>query len=118
MKKYLYLIAAITVSYALKAQEPQQQQQINVYPPATPPPPPTTTPPPAAPAAVVVEDENNEHHDAAFMLGFRYMPTISSFDVHTSEGVANGTFVLSHGFGGFIGFKTSEHFDLQLEVIY
>src|ERR1041385_3392836 len=139
MKKYLCLIAAITVSYALRAQEPQQQQtsppssepapqqqqQINVYPPAPAQPatqPPAPTPPPATPPPATVVVNDNDHHDhdndGGFMLGFRYMPTISSFDVHTSEGVANGTFVLSHGFGGFIGVKTSEHFDLQLEIIY
>jgi hypothetical protein len=123
MKKYLCLIAATTVSFALMAQEPQQQQQqqqqqqINVYPPDQTPPP--TTPPPATtttPVATVKDNDND--NDGGFMLGFRYMPTISSFDVHTSQGVASADFVLSHGFGGFIGVKTSNHFNLQLEIIY
>src|SRR5258706_4792870 len=52
------------------------------------------------------------------MAGFRYMPTISAFNVHTSHGEAEGTFIVSHGFGGFIGVKTSDNFNLQLEVIY
>src|SRR5689334_24662777 len=134
MKKYLCLIAAITVSFALKAQTPeqqqnsqpeaapQQQQQINIYPAPTPAPDTVkaTTPAPAAapaPAATAAPSESNDN-DGGFMLGFRYMPTISSFDVHTSQGVAEADFVLSHGFGGFIGVKTSEHFNLQLEIIY
>ncbi len=124
MKKYLCLIAAITVSFALKAQDPQQQQQqqqqqqINVYPPADKPTPPPTTTTPQAAAPAPAETKSDHDNDGSFMLGFRYMPTISSFDVHTSQGVADATFVLSHGFGGLIGVKTSEHFNLQLEIIY
>jgi hypothetical protein len=117
MKKHLCVIAAITVSFALRAQEPQQQQQqqqqqqINIYPDTGR----TVTPAPAVTATATPAESD---HDGGFMLGFRYMPTISSFDVHTSHGVADADFVLSHGFGGFIGVKTSDHFSLQLEIIY
>src|SRR5690349_21272086 len=119
--KYLLLTAGIlTANSILRAQEPQQQpqqqqQQINVYPPENPAPPP---PPATTNTTTVVTTEKEEHHEGAFMLGFRYMPTLSSFNIQTSHGVADTKFVLSHGFGGFIGVKTSDNFDLQLEVIY
>jgi len=52
------------------------------------------------------------------MLGVRYMPTFSTFDLHKSEGgPVETTFVLGHGFGGLIG-VTGEHIGLQTEVIY
>src|SRR5678816_1205372 len=123
--RYVLLLTAVTLSYISRAQEPQQQQtqpqqqqqNINIYPPDTSKPAPapaqTTTPAPAPTAT-----EPSHDNDGGLMLGFRYMPTISSFDVRTSQGVAEADFVLSHGFGGFIGVRTSEHFNFQLEIIY
>jgi hypothetical protein len=52
-------------------------------------------------------------------IGFRYMPTISSFQVYTQDnGRLHGNFSFSNGFGGFLGYNFSEHFGLQAEVIY
>jgi len=54
-----------------------------------------------------------------FMLGARFMPTISSFGYHKLNGGAvETTFVLGYGFGGLIGVNASEHVGFQAEVIY
>lgn len=52
-------------------------------------------------------------------LGFRYMPTFSSFDFQTSSGgTVKGEATLGHGVGGLIGFSFTKHIAIQGEVIY
>lgn len=53
------------------------------------------------------------------MIGFRFMPSISSFKMNSSSGGAvSGTAVLGFGVGGVLGFNFSEHLGIQGEVIY
>jgi hypothetical protein len=65
------------------------------------------------------ENTNDEKSAGSFYLGFRFMPTFSSFDVHK---VDNSTIqtnsVLSYGYGGLMGVNFSDNVGLQLEVIY
>ncbi len=52
-------------------------------------------------------------------IGFRFMPTFTSFDLNTSTGgnvTASGT--VGYGFGGFLGFNFNQHVGIQGEVIY
>lgn len=52
-------------------------------------------------------------------IGFRFMPTISSFNMQTSSGgVVKGEAVLGYGVGGFVGFNFSDHVGIQVEAIY
>jgi hypothetical protein len=51
-------------------------------------------------------------------LGVRYMPTFSSFDVHTSNGAVYSQFTMSHGVGGLFAYNFNQHVGLQLEGIY
>jgi len=67
---------------------------------------------------VVREKVSHEETDGAFLLGVRYMPTVTSFDLHNSNGgVLETSFLLSHGFGGLVGY-TGEHVGVQAELIY
>ena len=52
-------------------------------------------------------------------FGLRFMPTLSSMDVKTSDGgltTAEGEF--GYGIGGVLGYNFSEHMGIQGEVIY
>jgi opacity protein-like surface antigen len=52
-------------------------------------------------------------------FGFRFMPTLSSFDMKTySGGVIKGQVTLGYGFGGMLGFNFSNHIGLEAEIIY
>ena len=52
-------------------------------------------------------------------LGFRYMPTISQFEMNTSSGgVVKGEATLGYGIGAFLGFNFTNHVGLQGEIIY
>jgi len=52
-------------------------------------------------------------------IGFRYMPTLSKFDVVTADnGKVTGDFKYGYGLGGFVGFNFNEHVGIQVEVIY
>ncbi len=52
-------------------------------------------------------------------FGFRFMPTISSFEMKTSTGgVVKGEAKLGYGIGAMLGFNFSEHVGIQSEVIY
>lgn len=63
--------------------------------------------------------EESSGGGGAFLLGFRYMPTFTNFDVQNSEGGAlETTFILGHGFGGLIGTNFNNHIGIQAEVIY
>lgn len=54
-----------------------------------------------------------------FEVGFRFMPTFSSFDLKNSAGeTVKGEGVIGFGFDGFFGYNFSEHFGVQIELIY
>ncbi|MCX6180318.1 MAG: porin family protein [Bacteroidetes bacterium] len=52
-------------------------------------------------------------------LGFRFMPTISAFDMETSSGgKIKGEGTLGYGFGAFLGFNFTDHIGMSGEIIY
>src|SRR5690349_20898671 len=52
-------------------------------------------------------------------LGFRFMPTFSSFNMQTSSGgTVKGEVTLGYGVGGVLGLNFSNHVGIQGEVIY
>lgn len=52
-------------------------------------------------------------------FGFRFMPTLSSFDMTTSSGgTVKGEATLGYGGGAFLGVNLSNHIGLTGEVIY
>ena len=65
------------------------------------------------------DDYDDDDANCSFLLGFRYMPTFSNFDLHNSEGGALETdFVMGNGFGALIGTNFNNHLGLQAEIIY
>jgi len=67
--------------------------------------------------SVMVAKPDREFHRVEF--GFRFMPTISSFEMQTSTGgVVKGEATLGYGGGAFLGFNFSNHVGLTAEVIY
>lgn len=65
-----------------------------------------------APAA-----EAPDFHRVEF--GFRFMPTVSSFSMKTSDGgVVQGQATLGYGVGGVLGFNFTNHIGIQGEIIY
>ena len=52
-------------------------------------------------------------------LGFRFMPTFSSFDLKTSSGgTVEGEVTLGYGAGALLGFNLTDNVGIQGEVIY
>lgn len=52
-------------------------------------------------------------------FGIRYMPTFSSMDINTyNNGVVEGSFTYSHGFGAFVGVNFTKHIGVVGEVNY
>jgi len=52
-------------------------------------------------------------------LGFRFMPTFSSFDMQTSSGgIVKGEVTLGYGAGALLGFNFTDNVGIQGEVIY
>lgn len=52
-------------------------------------------------------------------LGFRFMPTFSSFDMKTSDGgTVKGEVTLGYGAGALLGFNFTDNVGIQAEVIY
>ena len=52
-------------------------------------------------------------------LGFRYMPTVSSFEMKTTDGgTVKGEAILGYGIGALLGFNVTNHLEFQGEVIY
>jgi hypothetical protein len=65
------------------------------------------------------ESNSDEKSAGSFYLGFRFMPTISSFDVHkVDNSTIETSSVMSYGYGGLMGVNFSDNVGLQLEVIY
>jgi len=52
------------------------------------------------------------------LIGFRFMPTVSSMEVQSSDGVYQADFTLGYGIGGLIGVNFNKHVGAQLEVQY
>lgn len=52
-------------------------------------------------------------------FGARFMPTIASFDMKTSEGnTIKGEGKFGYGIGGFIGYNLAKHAGIQAEALY
>lgn len=51
-------------------------------------------------------------------VGFRFMPTFSSFDVRSSSGVVTAEARIGYGWGGLVAYNFTENFGIQLEGIY
>lgn len=52
-------------------------------------------------------------------FGFRFMPTISAFNMQTSSGgTIKGEATLGYGFGAALGFNFTKHVGMHTEVIY
>src|SRR3954463_450871 len=52
-------------------------------------------------------------------IGFRYMPTLTDFKMHTSSGgEVSGEAVLGYGIGAFLGINFTNHVGFQGEIIY
>jgi len=52
-------------------------------------------------------------------FGLRFMPTVSSFDMKTSDGnTVSGTLTIGYGIGALGGFNFNEHVGIQVEAIY
>lgn len=55
---------------------------------------------------------------ARVVVGARFMPTVSSFKVQSSDGVTQADFTLGYGFGGLLGINFNKHVGAQLEFQY
>lgn len=54
-----------------------------------------------------------------FELGFRFMPTLSSFEMKNATGTTvSARGVMGFGIGGFLGYNFSQHVGVQGEIIY
>jgi len=56
--------------------------------------------------------------DGGASVGLRFMPTISSLNVQSSDGIAQADFTVGYGFGGYVGGYFNKHIGLQLEFQY
>lgn len=52
------------------------------------------------------------------LIGFRFMPTVSAFNVKRSDGVVQSDFTFGYGFGGLVGVNFNKNIGLQLELQY
>lgn len=55
---------------------------------------------------------------ARVIIGARFMPSLSSFKVQSSDGVTQANFTAGYGFGGFFGLNFNNHVGAQLEFQY
>jgi hypothetical protein len=80
----------------------------------------STTDAAAKPAGEQQESPDTDSDDfSRVVLGLRFMPTFTKFDVKTvDEGVAKTSFVVGYGVGGFVGYNFSKNVGVQLEAIY
>lgn len=63
--------------------------------------------------------ESQDHPLRVVELGFRFMPTISSFDVRKADGdIVEGESVIGYGMGGMLAVNLSKNIGVQAEVIY
>ncbi|MGN6646420.1 MAG: porin family protein [Cytophaga sp.] len=61
------------------------------------------------------EDDDELKH---IEFGIRYMPTFSSIDMNSSNGVVEGSFTMSNGFGGMLGINFTQNLGIQGEINY
>lgn len=65
------------------------------------------------------DNEENKTENKKGEIGFRFMPTFTSFEMNTSSGgTVKGQVKLGYGIGGFLGFNFTRHVGIQAEVIY
>ena len=62
------------------------------------------------------DDDDDELKHIEF--GIRYMPTFSSIDMNSSNGVVEGSFTMSNGFGGMLGINLTNNLGIQGEINY
>jgi hypothetical protein len=62
------------------------------------------------------DDDDDELKHVEF--GIRYMPTFSSIDMNTSNGVVQGSFTMSNGFGVMLGINLTQNVGVQGEINY
>jgi len=55
---------------------------------------------------------------ARVIIGARFMPSISSFKVQSSDGITQASFTAGYGVGGYFGLNFNEHVGAQLEFQY
>jgi hypothetical protein len=66
---------------------------------------------------VKAQTESPDFHRVEF--GFRFMPTVTAFNMVTSDGgTVEGQATLGYGIGGLVAFNFSNHVGLQPEIIY
>lgn len=65
---------------------------------------------------VIIVDNNSDLRKG--LIGLRFMPTVSSFDVHSSDGVTQADFTMGYGIGGLVGVNFNKNIGAQLEVQY
>lgn len=66
-------------------------------------------------------DEKSTRSDdfPVFYIGFRFMPTFTSFDYNeVDNSTVKAQAVVGYGWGGFFGFNFTNHFAIQAEVLY
>jgi hypothetical protein len=67
----------------------------------------------------IAQDTTGDTKDASTgYIGFRFMPTFTVLDLKAEGAVVETSTVLGYGFGGVLGFNFSDHFGIQVEVIY
>lgn len=67
--------------------------------------------------AKLLQDGDTKESSTGY-IGFRFMPTFTSLALNAEGGTVETSTVLSYGYGGVLGFNFSDHFGLQLEVMY
>lgn len=71
-----------------------------------------------AAAALIIASALNVSGQKA-EIGFRFMPTFTSFDAKSSSGgTIQGEVTLGYGIGALLGFNFSDHVGIQAEIIY
>jgi hypothetical protein len=87
----------------------------------------TPTPAPAPKPKQTTADTNHPapapvaapHSDAHFLLGLRFLPTLTALDFNNNHnGTVETSFVLGYGFGGLIGVNFNNHIGMQAEILY
>ena len=67
----------------------------------------------------LADDDDGSASSSHFLIGFRFMPTITNFDLdEVDDHTVETSFLMTYGYGGFIGFTVSDHVGFQGEIIY
>lgn len=62
--------------------------------------------------------DNDGKESSTGYIGFRFMPTFTTLDLNADGAVVESSATLGYGYGGVLGFNFTDHFGMQLEVIY